>query len=174
MVHGQGIHNGPHDSHLANKVDPTVPNVHSSSTGPAPNTAGPHTHDILNRLDPRVNHKLDQRDPGTGAVHSGVGTVGGGAAAPMGAGVGHRTGAAGTRTGAGVGNRNAATGTVATDGPHHHGIANVLDPSVHSNASGNTGPAPTTAGPHRTDVMNKVDPTVDSDQSRLGHNRRNL
>jgi len=72
---------GPHDSNLANKVDPRVDsdlsgsgNRHGAATGgvfgtsgshatagsgTAQNTAGPHNSDTLNKLDPRVDADLD-------------------------------------------------------------------------------------------------------------------
>jgi len=82
-THG-GISNstnaGPHNSNLANKIDPTVDsdlsgrgNNHGTShggilgsgthatpgSGTAQNTAGPHNSDLLNKLDPRVDADLD-------------------------------------------------------------------------------------------------------------------
>ncbi|KAF4591884.1 collagen triple helix repeat (20 copies) domain-containing protein [Ophiocordyceps camponoti-floridani] len=59
-----GSHHGTHDTHKSGLTSGT----HSSttgtttgthSTGPAPNTAGPHSKDILNKLDPRVDSDLD-------------------------------------------------------------------------------------------------------------------
>jgi hypothetical protein len=77
---------GPHDSRLGNKADPrvdsdrvgglgntssaggygTTHNTHGagvgglhSGPGPAPDTAGPHKQDMLNKLDPRVDSDLD-------------------------------------------------------------------------------------------------------------------
>ncbi|RBQ68290.1 hypothetical protein VDGD_00159 [Verticillium dahliae] len=78
---------GPHDSNLANKADPRVDSDrdhrgttgtgYGSSTtgtgydnttsglgssvnsGPAPNTAGPHSKDFLNKADPRVDSDRD-------------------------------------------------------------------------------------------------------------------
>src|SRR5690606_3141789 len=37
----------------------TTPTSKSNLPGPAPNTAGPHKSDILNKLDPRVDSNLD-------------------------------------------------------------------------------------------------------------------
>lgn len=72
---------GPHDSNLANKLDPRVDsdldgrgNRHGAQTGgvfgasgshatpgsgTAQNTAGPHNSDMLNKLDPRVDSDAD-------------------------------------------------------------------------------------------------------------------
>jgi hypothetical protein len=87
-THGthEGAH-GPHSSRVANAADPRVDSdrdhraAHTgghatstgdritgtaagalggpSATGPAPNTAGPHKSDLLNKLDPRVDSNLD-------------------------------------------------------------------------------------------------------------------
>ncbi|KAI0813369.1 hypothetical protein GGR55DRAFT_677013 [Xylaria sp. FL0064] len=81
----EGVH-GPHSSRIANAADPrvdsdrdasrTVGNTYGSSgthgtthptsqlggnfaPGPAPNTAGPHKSDALNKADPRVDSDLD-------------------------------------------------------------------------------------------------------------------
>ncbi|KAI2640296.1 hypothetical protein GGS21DRAFT_506085 [Xylaria nigripes] len=83
----EGTH-GPHQSRVANAADPrvdsdrdasrTVGNTGTQTTtgthgtshgtsdlsgsggpGPAPNTAGPHKHDIMNKMDPRVDSNLD-------------------------------------------------------------------------------------------------------------------
>jgi hypothetical protein len=73
--------NGPHNSKLANKVDPRVDsdldgrgNRHGHTTGgllgasgshatpgsgTAQNTAGPHNSDLMNKIDPRVDADLD-------------------------------------------------------------------------------------------------------------------
>lgn len=51
----------------------------SAATGPAPNTAGPHNSDMLNKLDPRVDHNMDraafhqQNEGQQGPMHAGPG-----------------------------------------------------------------------------------------------------
>jgi hypothetical protein len=50
---------------MANTVDPRVDSDRDgrgavgNAPGPAPNTAGPHRNDILNKADPRVDSDLD-------------------------------------------------------------------------------------------------------------------
>ncbi|KAK3349025.1 hypothetical protein B0T25DRAFT_457668 [Lasiosphaeria hispida] len=109
----------------------------SPSSGPAPTTAGHHTHDVMNKIDPRVDSSHDkqpmpaQRDARAGTYgphssrmanildprvdsdnsnHNGQHGVAG-AGAAMHGGRGH---------------------TTATNGPHNSRIANTLDPSVDS------------------------------------------
>jgi hypothetical protein len=55
--------------------------THSSATGPAPNTAGPHKSDLLNKLDPRVDSDLSESRGTTGTTgttgrHTTTGTTG--------------------------------------------------------------------------------------------------
>ncbi|KAI9889975.1 MAG: hypothetical protein M1814_004593 [Vezdaea aestivalis] len=81
---------GPHSSDALNKADPRVDSDHSKSTGkdasstttggittgavpgpllassfsgPAPNTAGPHKSDLLNKADPRVDSDWSKKEP---------------------------------------------------------------------------------------------------------------
>jgi hypothetical protein len=84
--HAEGTH-GPHNSRMANAADPRVDSDRDGSrtlggstahtgthttlghtgaamggvhgTGPAPNTAGPHSSDMMNKTDPRVDSDLD-------------------------------------------------------------------------------------------------------------------
>jgi len=75
--------NGPHNSSLANKLDPRV-DSDAMATGPASNTAGPHSSNLANKLDPRVDSDLDgnrnvgmaQQGPG-GAYNSNTASSGG-------------------------------------------------------------------------------------------------
>ncbi|KAL4735601.1 hypothetical protein BDV11DRAFT_29187 [Aspergillus similis] len=106
------------------------------------NTAGPHTSDMANRVDPRVDSDLSRSQYGAG------------------------TGTTGVR---GAGNEFAGTqsyGGNTTTGPHSSNLANKVDPRVDSSqyggasAHGNT----STTGPHNSNLMNKVDPRVDSSQ----------
>ncbi len=134
-------------------------------SGPAPTTAGPHAHDIMNKLDPRVDstadhqlvnpephahnsklaNVLDPRVDSTVANNQNVGGVAGNHhhhAAATGAGYG---GSAYNSTGGAAGGRTAG-GT---------------GPTMHQ-ASPASGPASRTAGPHSSNLMNKIDPSVDS------------
>ncbi|KAK6610916.1 cell surface protein [Botrytis cinerea] len=143
--HGHNTTAGPHSSNLANKTDPRVDsdlskqhdhhygrdaavagavggaayeaNKHHHNS--ANTTAGPHSSNLENKVDPRVDSDLSkQHDHHYGrdaALAGGAGTAAYGA------------------------------------DKHHH----------------NTGNA--TAGPHSSNLENKVDPRVDSDRSKEGH-----
>ncbi|KAL3424510.1 hypothetical protein PVAG01_03791 [Phlyctema vagabunda] len=126
-------------AHEHNKHDPT-----SALPGPAPNTAGPHSKDWLNKLDPRVHSK----EPADSSSHSGTHDS--------------HTG----RNAAGVGAVGAGAGAYAAD--KHHDKHNVNQPG-HSTTTGTTGHSTTTAGPHSSNVANKADPSVDSDRSKDHH-----
>jgi len=146
---------GPHDSNLANKLDPRVDsdNDNRARHQAMGGTAGPHNTNVANKVDPRVDSDLDNRAPQ-------VGNVGG-----YGAGM---TGMHGTTS-----TMNTGTGTTAA-GPHSSNVANKLDPRVDSTTGAqhygqtgttaglNTG-STTTAGPHNSNIANKLDPRVDSD-----------
>jgi len=165
---------GPHDSNLANKLDPRVDSdrdganvgqygynsTHQGGLGGMGNThqghthgstnAGPHDSNIANKLDPRVDSDRDGQHPGqhqaqaysqgqTGAYGStgGVGGVGGGH-------LGQTGGIGGTQ--------------------HSHqqeGYGQGL-----SGNQGEYGSANQTAGPHSSNLANKLDPRVDSDLSK--------
>jgi hypothetical protein len=129
--------------------------------------AGPHSSNVANKLDPRVDSDMDgSRNAG---FSNNAGTTGGLT------GQQRMAGNAGGFTG--VGNNGPAATTA---GPHRADMLNKVDPRVDSDADGRTnmglashgpggansaasGPASATAGPHRSNVANKVDPSVDSD-----------
>jgi len=84
-----------------------VPNTHSLETGPAPNTAGSHQSDLLNKLDPQVDSDLNNRAqyaPGTTATNN-------------------------THAGA---TKHVSHPASSNDGPHPSSIMNKLDPRVNS------------------------------------------
>jgi hypothetical protein len=204
--YGNTANNGPHDSGIANKVDPRVDSTtghstaggygntghstgnpltgHSTtghSTGGYGNTAnnGPHDSGIANKVDPRVDSTTGHSTAG------GYGNTGHSTGNPL---TGHST----------TGHSTGGYGNTANNGPHDSATANKLDPRVdsttgHSTAGGYgnaghstgnplsshqqtghtagtgaydsslPGPAPTTAGPHKSNFVNKADPRVDSD-----------
>ncbi|RPA85682.1 hypothetical protein BJ508DRAFT_411688 [Ascobolus immersus RN42] len=164
--------NGPHNSNVANKLDPrvdsdrdgrgvghgtdypqkyeplvtSIPGTHTNPPG-APMTkppvttgthghgstnAGPHNSNAANKLDPRVDSDRDGR-----ATHGTHGTT-------------HNT------TGA-----HNTTGTHGTTGTHNNNLGSNTGHGV--GTSNLPGPAPNTAGPHKSDLLNKLDPKVDSD-----------
>jgi len=184
---GGSTNAGPHDSNIANKLDPRVDSdrdgsrttnqygtnqgygtTGSSTTGyghqsgytGGSTNAGPHDSNIANKLDPRVDSDRDgSRTTNQYGTNQGYGTTG-----SSGYGQSGYTGTSGSTTA----------------GPHSSNMANKLDPRVDSDADGSrnfgaaqhgpgathnaaTGPARDTAGPHSSNVLNKLDPRVDSD-----------
>lgn len=157
---------GPHQSRIANALDPRVDSDRDDRTGggayghtaaaggrhhggatgaaalpgPAPTTAGPHRSDLMNKLDPTVDSR-------TGEVR------GGGGAAPGGA-YGRRSGAADAMA------PPYEPGTSRHHGGASHGYSHATPATMSGGAA--PGPAPNTTGPHRSGLMNKLDPTVDS------------
>ncbi|KAI9043632.1 uncharacterized protein KD926_003402 [Aspergillus affinis] len=177
---------GPHTSNVANEMDPRVDSDRSStfghsSTNPlnstsssyganntygssfgGSHTAGPHTSNVANEMDPRVD---SDRSSTTGLHNSHQGSVPNASAG----GFGHAGSASGY---------DRTTGPASsTAGPHTSNVANEVDPRVESNISSGrnfsthdrtTGPASNTAGPHSSNVANEADPRVDSDLDSTG------
>jgi hypothetical protein len=127
-------------------------------TGNNTTTAGPHSSNLANKADPRVDSDLDGGYTGT---HTG-----------------NHTGTETSTTGGISRSTNA--------GPHDSNLANKVDPRVDSDLDGRgnrhgaatgglmgvsgshatagSGTAQNTAGPHNSDLANKLDPRVDSDR----------
>jgi len=134
--------------------------------GSSNTTAGPHSSNLANKVDPRVDS--DRSNVNHGA-----------------------TGYSGTQTGnSGLTGNTGTTGGISNStnaGPHNSNLANKVDPRVDSDLSstGNrhgahthgggilgssgthatpgSGTAQNTAGPHNSDLANKLDPRVDAD-----------
>ena len=111
-------------------------------------TAGPHSSNLANKADPRVDSDRDG-SRNMGAAQPGYGTSG--TSTGLGSGYDNTTGSGYGDRSSGYGDRSTGTGVTGT-GSHHHN-----DP--YSN---------TTSGPHSSNLENKVDPRVDSDNSRHG------
>jgi hypothetical protein len=182
---------GPHDSNVANKLDPRVDsdrdgraaygtaatggttgvntgNTYTQNQYTSGSTnAGPHNSNLANKLDPRVDSDLDGRAAAHGptAGYTGVNT----------AGMNTNTTTTGNHTYGTTGSTNA--------GPHNTNIGNKLDPRIDSDLDGRAahhtvGTTGTTTGaatggyttgsanngPHNSKLMNKLDPRVDSDR----------
>jgi hypothetical protein len=180
----QGAH-GPHDSKIANTVDPRVDSDRDGSrtvggnsgaygtTGTTGTHTGTHTGDAYGTTSsgttqgahgPHDSKVANTLDPRVDSDRDGSRTVGG------------ITSSGGSSGAYGATSKN-AHGLNATH--HPAGIDNSFDPTTHgshSNTHGThgthgtegfshssaPGPAPTTAGPHKSDLLNKVDPRVDS------------
>jgi len=138
-------------------------------------TAGPHSSNLANKADPRVDSDLDgSRNLGARGA-GGVGSTGTGAYSGT-----HAGNTAGTHTGT-TGGISHSTNA----GPHNSNLANKADPRVDSDLDGKgnrhgaatggvfgasgshatagSGTAQNTAGPHNSDMANKLDPRVDAD-----------
>jgi len=152
--------NKDHDTTTGTAHNSSNPNYYSGDS----TNAGPHSSNVGNKLDPRVDSDRDgSRTAGTGNTYgSNTGTHG-------------MTGMTGT-SGAG------SFGHIAGDshGTHSSGMANRADPFVDTTSgttshthtggmgtgmgtgTGHTGS--TTGGPHNSNIANKLDPRVDSDR----------
>jgi hypothetical protein len=197
---------GPHDSNIANKLDPRVDSdrdgshnlggtgagagygnqstgMGSTGNGYGSTNAGPHDSNIANKLDPRVDSDRDgsrnmgASSYGPGGIANESNTTGNYTPAGVGSGNGYGS----SNTGA-LGNQQSGYPQTTTAGPHSSNLANKLDPRVDSDNDGSrnagmaqtgqgatynasTGPASQTAGHHGSNLLNKLDPRVDSDAS---------
>ncbi|CAK7234617.1 hypothetical protein SBRCBS47491_009011 [Sporothrix bragantina] len=165
---GNHFTGGTHQHHHAG-VNPAthIPATQTAATGPAPNTAGPHKHDILNKLDPSVDSDLSKtaaahNESMLGGAGAGVGTTGhtGHHVNPAMAGVaGAGIGAEAAHHHNTHGKNHTAVPMAGGTGAAGYGAAGGYGNNMM--ASG-PGPAPKTAGPHSSDMANRLDPTVDS------------
>jgi len=152
--------------------------------------AGPHNSNVANKLDPRVDSDLDgSRNLGAASGtattgHTTHGTTGHTTHGTSGLSGTHAGNTAGTHTGT-TGGISHSTNA----GPHNSNLANKADPRVDSDLDGRgnrhgaatgagagvfgasgshatagSGTAQNTAGPHNSDLLNKADPRVDSDR----------
>ncbi|PBP15503.1 putative cell surface protein [Diplocarpon rosae] len=167
---------------------------HGVGHGSSNTTAGPHSSNVANKLDPRIDSDFD----GSKRIGGTTGTTG--TSGYSGTHAGNTSGAYTGATGGISGSTNAgmflrvcvpiykASGTNAlqTIGPHESSLANKADPRVDSDLDGRgnrhgaatggvfgasgshatagSGTAQNTAGPHNSDVLNSLDPRVDSDR----------
>jgi hypothetical protein len=157
---------GPHSSNLANKADPRVDSDldgsrnagaasygtgahHTGTTGSGltgthntgdygKSTAGPHSSNLANKLDPRVDSDND------GSRNVGAAQYGAGAHQTHGTGL---TGGYGANTGTGLTGGYGSNPSSGLTGSHGAG-----------------GYGSTNAGPHDSNMLNKADPRVDSDR----------
>lgn len=140
----------------------------SPASGPAPTTAGHHKHDMINKLDPRVDSTHDRQPLSTATGDIPKGTYGPHSSRLANA-LDPRVDSDldSTRTGAGMGaGGGRAGGASAAAGPSMmHGGAGygAGHPTAAGGLSGNRGAPEGTYGPHRTRVGNAMDPRVDSD-----------
>ncbi|KAF5989842.1 period circadian [Fusarium bulbicola] len=120
------------------------------STGPG-NTAGPHSSDMANKLDPKVDSDLDgSRRLGGSNTHGNQSGLSG------------NSGTYGQTT---TGTSGFSSHGAGAHGPTHtSGLSGTGSTGTYGSTTGTgPGPAPKTAGPHSSDMANKLDPRVDSD-----------
>ncbi|KAJ5619637.1 hypothetical protein N7510_003621 [Penicillium lagena] len=148
----QTSNHGPHNSKLANKLDPRVDSDHDNrarheAMGGA---AGPHSSNVANKVDPRIDSDRDNR------------------AAQFNSSGGHQTGTTGAH------NSNVANKLDPRVGPGADNLAQTHGQS-HGRVGGayeTTGASSTIAhpGPHSSNLANKLDPRVDSElDNAAGH-----
>lgn len=147
----------------------------SPASGPAPTTAGFHTHDIMNKLDPRVDSTQDRRPMAT------IPGPGGGNNIPEGTYGPHRSRVANAldpRVDSDMDGRGAHAGAAAAGvggggiggGGMGGGTARHVPPTApgahgtHSHGGNNIPEG--TYGPHSSRMANALDPRVDSDRDR--------
>lgn len=136
----------------------------STASGPAPNTAGPHTHDTMNMLDPTTDSSTRDRQP-TAATQQQplVGDYTGGApsqgAYPTTGTEGHAH-HHGTTTGEGQGARHGHGGVGATAGGGGTGSVGEQQ-RLHKQHEKEHGHLQGEAA-HKSEFLNKLDPRVDS------------
>ncbi|KAM6486510.1 hypothetical protein HDV62DRAFT_218673 [Trichoderma sp. SZMC 28011] len=151
-------------------------NANANLPGPAPFTAGPHKHDIMNKLDPTVDSGTGGMQVLTGGAHNNTAAAGFPGGFP-----GQPIGGGQMPAGGGVMGSNNPYGA-----QHNSRMANALDPRVDF-AQGQAGGAnyytkgtnvvpgaaaqprnvpEGTYGPHSSRMANAADPRVDSDADR--------
>jgi hypothetical protein len=167
--HNTGVSSGVGTSHAHGTAGTNHGSTFAGQTTSGSTTAGPHSSNVANKLDPRVDSDRDgSRNAGAASGTSGY---------------------SGTHTGNNVGGNTGYGGGVSHStnaGPHDSNIANKADPRVDSDLDGRgnrhgastggtfgtsgshatagSGTAQNTAGPHNSDMLNKLDPRVDSDR----------
>jgi len=190
--YGSSTNAGPHDSNIANKVDPRVDsdrdgsrNAGASSYGPGGNQTSSHTgagltgtgahtgtHTGSNTAGPHNSDMLNKMDPRVDSDRDGSRNMG-----------------SGTHSGAAGYQGTGYSGTT-TAGPHDSNLLNKADPRVDSDRDGSrnagaanygpggertggtgygtgtglSGTSAQNAGPHNSSMLNKADPRVDSDR----------
>ncbi|OKL60511.1 hypothetical protein UA08_04267 [Talaromyces atroroseus] len=170
-------------SGIINKVKEAVTHDKPSHS----TNAGPHDSNVANKMDPRVDSDRDGRPAYGNTAGSTTGTTPGNAyGTTTGTNTGHRntgntSGTTGMNTGYPATGDTYGTTTGSTNaGPHNTNVGKKVDPRVDSDLDsraarghGNTGYATTGAygsgsannGPHNSTMINKLDPRVDSDRS---------
>ncbi|KAJ5212924.1 hypothetical protein N7449_000093 [Penicillium cf. viridicatum] len=127
---------------------------------------GPHSSNLANKLDPRVDSDQDNCAAHTDATGAGLGTSHGTTTATGTQGTHGTSGVSGAGTGAGLGSTHGTT----TTGTHGsalgsgttHGTSGVTSTGAGLGSTHDT-TGSTNVGPHSSNMANKLDPRVDSD-----------
>jgi len=152
----------------------------SPASGPAPTTAGHHKHDIINKLDPRIDSTHDRQPmPQTNNGKIPEGTYGphssrlANALDPrVDSDLDSSRAGAGTGPGGGLGGHAQPAAGMGTAGGMHHGAGAGAGYGTGVGAGAGYAPqghgqvAEGTYGPHHSRVANAADPRVDSDRDR--------
>ncbi|KAK5091546.1 hypothetical protein LTR05_001731 [Lithohypha guttulata] len=160
--HNSGYNTGiEHHNNPSSGYGSSTSGAFPGSTGTHSNTAGPHSSNLSNKMDPRVDSDMDNRNNPTSRVggyggQENYGVSGSNPTSTSGYGSGHGT----------------AMGTHSTQGMHsqhgqHHGqigSAPVHDATTISGYGGSGHSSSNTSGPHSSNLANKLDPRVDSDR----------
>lgn len=153
-THGTGVTGAP--AYSATGAGVGTGTSHSATT-----TAGPHSSNVANKLDPRIDSDMD------GSRNMGA-----------------ASGATGTSAYTGTGAHSAGHNTSSNHGPHNSNLANKADPRIDSDLSGTNsaytagnagtgyggtsgstiqpGTTGSTTTPHNSSLLNKADPRVNT------------
>ncbi|KAJ5496210.1 hypothetical protein N7463_008197 [Penicillium fimorum] len=135
---------GSGTTHGTSGVTGTGAGLGSTHSTTGSTNAGPHSSNVANKVDPRVDSDRDNR-----AHHGGLSGAGAGA----GLGSTHHTTATGTHSSA-LGSGTGATHNTIREQPVYTTGGPIATP----------GSSSTNAGPHSSNIANKLDPRVDSDR----------
>jgi hypothetical protein len=144
---GLAVHHGP-GGHVGNSTYGADRNTYGTAAGVgtgATGTVGPHSSNLANKLDPRVDSDAD------GSSNLGAASYGPGGAANTAGTYGAGQNTYGTAGGVGQNTYGATggvgTGATGTVGPHSSNLANKLDPRVDSDADGSRNLGAASYGP---------------------------
>ena len=168
-THGTTTATGTHGSTLGSGtthgtgVTGTGAGLGSTHATTGSTNAGPHSSNIANKADPRVDSDRDNRARHEGLTGAGLGsthttTATGPHSSALGTGTTHGTSGV-TGTGAGLG----STGPTTATGTHGSTIGSGTG-ATHGGPIPTPGTSSTNAGPHSSNIANKLDPRVDSDR----------
>lgn len=146
-THGSALGSGT--THGTSGVTGTGAGFGSTHSTAGGTNVGPHSSNIANKADPRIDSDRDNRARHEGLTGAGLGSTHG---------TTHGTSGV-TGTGAGLGSTHGTTAT----GIHGSTLGSGTG-TPHSTPIATPGSSSTNAGPHSSNIANKLDPRVDSDR----------